>query len=185
MHYNAKSQRVFVIMHHGSVSVSVCFSASMFCLPACLSVCVCLHACPSVCQPVPACVPAYLLSRRPACITRPYYNCKNCNAQLRLFNTGHQGPGHNPIALGLDLRQASMGPDQDLYVGDPHNVPNNRHLSRMSSMQQQVCCFADLERISCLKTLQCSNSFSCHLATVMNLCLTPREGSNPHNLPAI
>lgn len=42
------------------------------------------------------------------------------------------------MALGLDLRQASLGPEEGLYVGDPHNVPSGQNLDRMSSMQQQV-----------------------------------------------
>lgn len=51
--------------------------------------------------------------------------------------------------MGLDLRQASLGPDEGaLYSGDPHNVPRSRGLNRMSSMQQQV--LGDLLRVRTL-----------------------------------
>ena len=51
--------------------------------------------------------------------------------------------------MGLDLRQASLGPGDDaLFAGDPHNVPRRQGLQRMSSMQQQV--LGDLLRVRTL-----------------------------------
>lgn len=56
---------------------------------------------------------------------------------------------HNQLAMGLDLRQASLGPGDDaLFTGDPHNVPRRQGLNRMSSMQQQV--LGDLLRVRTL-----------------------------------
>jgi len=63
------------------------------------------------------------------------------------LNAGHGK--QNQLAMGLDLRQASLGPGDDaLFAGDPHNVPRRQGLQHMSSMQQQV--LGDLLRVRTL-----------------------------------
>ncbi|KAL3130260.1 hypothetical protein ABBQ38_008093 [Trebouxia sp. C0009 RCD-2024] len=56
--------------------------------------------------------------------------------------------GQSSAGLWLNQWQASLGPNQGLYSGDPHNVPNTRNLDRMNSMQQQV--LGDLLRVRTL-----------------------------------
>ncbi|DBA89172.1 TPA: hypothetical protein ACH3X1_016329 [Trebouxia sp. C0004] len=70
--------------------------------------------------------------------------------QEQLHRPHHYGNGkQNQLAMGLDLRQASIGPGDDaLFAGDPHNVPRRQGLQRMSSMQQQV--LGDLLRVRTL-----------------------------------
>ncbi len=72
------------------------------------------------------------------CLPPVYFMSTKCLLNVYLMSAGHGH--HNPIAMGLDLRQASLGPDEEpLFSGDPHNVPRRQGLNRMSSMQQQVC----------------------------------------------
>ena len=47
--------------------------------------------------------------------------------------------GQSSAGVGLNQWQSPLGPNQGLYVGDPHNVPHMQNLDRMNSVQQQVC----------------------------------------------